>query len=175
MRAPALTLLAATAAATLGAVGCEPYTKPFSAADRAIVRASLDTFTARVLRADWAGASKLYGPGARFMPPNQKVVIGPAAIETWMRGFPPLTAFALTVDTIDGSGDVAYVAGHYTMSFTPPGAPAPVSDAGKFLEVHVRGSDNSWLNVADEFNSDEAMAPPPAAKPAPAPARRRGR
>lgn len=169
MRSPIL-LLAATA---LGTLACEPYTKPFSAADRAIVRASLDTFTARVLRADWPGASKMYAPGARFMPPNQKAVVGPANIETWMRGFPPLTSFTLTVDTVAGSGDIAYVTGHYTMSFTPPGAPAPVSDAGKYLEVHVRGSDNSWLNVADEFNSDQPLAAPaPAPKPA---ARRRGR
>jgi ketosteroid isomerase-like protein len=172
MRSPVLTLLAAAAA--LGALGCEPYTKPFSAADRAVVRASLDTFTARVLRADWPGASKLYAPGARFMPPNQKVVVGPAAIETWMRSFPPLNSFVLTVDTVAGSGDLAYVTGHYTMAFTPPGAKAPVTDAGKFLEVHVRGSDGSWLNTADEFNSDQP-AMPAAPAPKPAPARRRGK
>jgi len=169
MRRATLPLIALGAAA----LACEPYTKPFSAADRAVVRASLDTFTARILRADWPGASKLYAPGARFMPPNQKVVVGPAAIETWMRSFPPLNSFALTVDTIAGSGDLAYVAGHYTMSFTPPGAKAPINDAGKFLEVHVRRSDGSWLNIADEFNSDQpAAAPAPAPKPA---ARRRAR
>src|SRR6266853_448073 len=55
MRSPVLTLLAAAA---LGALGCEPYTKPFSAADHNVVRASIDTFTARVLRADWPGAYK---------------------------------------------------------------------------------------------------------------------
>src|SRR5690242_7218269 len=99
MRSPVLTLLATGAA--LGALGCEPYTKPFSAADRAAVRATVDTFTARVLRADWAGASKMYAPGARFMPPNEKAVIGPAAIEKWMHAFPPINSFALTVDTIE--------------------------------------------------------------------------
>jgi len=172
MRSPVLTLLAA--GATLGALGCEPYTKPFSAADRAAVRATVDTFTARVLRADWAGASKMYAPGARFMPPNEKAVIGPAAIEKWMHSFPPLNSFVLTVDTVAGSGDLAYTTGRYTMSFTPPGAKAPMTDAGKFLEVHVRQADGSWLNVADEFNSDQPpMAPAPAPKPAPA--RRRGR
>lgn len=172
MRSPVLTLLAAATA--LGALGCEPYTKPFSAADRAAVRATVDTFTARVLRADWAAASKMYAPGARFMPPNEKAVVGPAAIETWMHSFPPIKTFALTVDTIQGSGDLAYISGHYTMSVAPPGAPAPITDSGKFLEVHQRQADGSWLNVADEFNSDQpAMAPAPAPKPAAA--RRRGR
>ncbi len=170
MRRALVPLLALGAAA----LACEPYPKPFSPADRAAVRASLDTFTARILRADWAGTSKLYSPGAHFMPPNQQMVVGPTAIETWMRAFPPLTAFALTVDTIAGSGDLAYVAGHYTMTFTPPGAHAPVSDAGKFLEVHERGTDGSWLNVADEFNSDQP-AMPAAPAPKPAPARRRSR
>ncbi|HEY6853683.1 MAG TPA: nuclear transport factor 2 family protein [Gemmatimonadales bacterium] len=170
MRSPVL-LLAATA---LGTLACEPYTKPFSAADRAAVRATVDTFTARVLRSDWAGASKMYAPGARFMPPNDKMVVGPAAIEKWMHAFPPINSFALTVDTIEGSGDVAYTVGHYAMSVTPPGAKAPMTDAGKYLEVHVRQADGSWLNVADEFNSDQPMAPPaPTSKPAPA--RRRGR
>ena len=169
MRRTVLPILALGAAA----IGCEPYTKPFTPADRAIVRASLDTFTARVLRADWPAAAKLYAPGARFMPPNQKVVVGPQNIETWMRSFPPLKAFALTIDTIAGSGDIAYVAGHYTMTFTPPGAPAPVSDAGKFLEVPPRG-DGAWLNIADEFNSDQPPAPP-APAPKPTATRRRGR
>ena len=172
MRSPVLTLLAASAA--LGALGCEPYTKPFSAADHAAVRATVDTFTARVLRADWAGASKMYAPGARFMPPNEKAVIGPAAIEKWMHSFPPINTFALTVDTIEGSGNIAYTTGHYTMSITPPGAKAPMTDAGKFLEVHVRQADGSWLNVADEFNSDQPAAPM-APAPKPAPARRRAR
>ena len=159
---------------TLGAaaIACAP-TRPFTDGDRATVRATVDTFTARVLRADWAGASKMYSAGAHFMPPNQKMVVGPAAIETWMHGFPPLKSFALTVDTVVGSGNLAYTSGHYSMSFTPPGAAAAVSDAGKFLEVHERQADGSWLNVSDMFNSDEpAMPMAPAPKPAP---RRRAR
>jgi ketosteroid isomerase-like protein len=156
------------------AIACAP-TRPFTDGDRATVRATADTFAARVLRADWAGTSKLYAPGARFMPPNQKTVVGPAAIETWMHSFPPLKSFALTVDTVVGSGNLAYVSGHYAMSFTPPGAAGPVSDAGKFLEVHERQADGSWLNVSDMFNSDQPVMPPPPALKQAAPARRRAR
>lgn len=148
-------------------VACMPPSRPFSDADRASIRATSDTFTARVLRADWAGASKMYSTDARFMPPNQPIVVGRAAIETWMHGFPPLKAFKITVDTIAGSGDLVYTAGHYTMTFQPAGAPTPINDNGKFLEVHARQTDGTWLNVSDMFNSDQpAMPMGPAPKPA---------
>lgn len=157
---PALALGVATFA-------CMPPSRSFSDADRATVRATIDTFTARVLRSDWPNTAKLYSTDAHFMPPNQPGVVGRAAIETWMHGFPPLKAFALTVDTIVGSGDLAYTSGHYTMTFQPVGAPAPMTDAGKFLEVHARQADGSWLNVSDMFNSDQpAMPMGPAPKPA---------
>ncbi len=146
---------------------CMPPSRPFSDADRAAVRATTDTFTARVLRADWTAASNMYSTDARLMPPNQPAVVGRPAINTWMHAFPPVKAFVITVDTIVGSGDLVYTAGHYTMSIQPAGAPAPMNDKGKFLEVHARQSDGSWLNVSDMFNSDlPAMPMGPAPKPA---------
>jgi|SRR5579859_3083295 len=149
------------------ALACMPPSRPFSDADRAAVRATTDSFTARVLRADWTAASNMYSTDAHFMPPNEPAVVGRPAILKWMGAFPPVKAFALTVDTIVGSGDVAYTTGHYKMSVQPAGAPQPMNDAGKYLEVHMRQADGTWLNVADMFNSDQApMAMGPAPKPA---------
>ncbi|HET7791701.1 MAG TPA: nuclear transport factor 2 family protein [Gemmatimonadales bacterium] len=151
------------------ALACGPKAPQFTEADRTANRAEADSFTARVLRKDWAGASALFAADARFMPPNEKLVSGRKAIETWMGSFPPIKTFKLTIDAIDGSGDLAYVAGHYSMSVTPPGAPGPVSDNGKYLNVRQRQSDGSWLTVADEFNSDNPpMAPASSKKAAPA-------
>ncbi len=59
-------------------------------------------------------------------PPNQPAVEGRGALLTWMKAFPPLGSFDITVDEVSGAGDVAYVRGHYAMTFTPPGAKAPV-------------------------------------------------
>jgi len=139
-----------------GVAGCQ-QAAPLSAADQAAVRASVDSFTQRVKRADWPGAVALYSADVHFMPPNQPAVEGRDALLTWMKAFPPLNSFALTVDEVSGEGSVAYVRGHYAMSFTPPGAKAPVADAGKFLEVHRRAADGTWPNVADMFNSDKPV------------------
>lgn len=64
-------------------------------------------------------------------------------------------ALRATVEDVGGAGDLAYIRGTYTMTFTPPGARVPVPDAGKFLEVRRRKADGAWLNVADIFNSDK--------------------
>ena len=140
-----------------GVAGCQ-QAAPLSAADQAAVRASVDSFTQRVKRADWPGAVALYSADVHFMPPNEPAVEGRDALLTWMKAFPPINSFALTVDEVSGEGSVAYVRGHYAMSFTPPGAKAPVADAGKFLEVHRRAADGTWPNVADMFNSDKPVA-----------------
>ena len=141
-------------AVVAGVAGCQ-QAAPLSTADQAAVRASVDSFTARVTRADWPSAVALYSADVHFMPPNQPAVEGRDALLTWMKAFPPISSFALTVDDVSGEGSVAYVRGHYAMTFTPPGARAPVADAGKFLEVHRRAADGTWPNVADMFNSDK--------------------
>jgi len=140
------------------AAGCQQGAAPLSPTDQQAIRVAVDSFTQRVKRADWPGAVALYSADVHFMPPNQPVVEGRDALLAWMRAFPPLGSFNLTVDEVSGEGNVAYVRGHYSMTFTPPGAKTPVADAGKFLEVHRRAADGTWPNVADMFNSDKPPA-----------------
>ncbi len=149
-----------TAVATLAAaLACRSASPPagLSDADRTALRAATDTFVQRVRRADWPAAAKLYSATAVLMPPQQRAVSGQANIEAWMKAFPPISAFDLRVVSVDGGGDVAYVAGMYMMTIAPPGA-KPVPDTGKWLVVYRRQPDGSWPVVADIFNSD--LAPP---------------
>jgi hypothetical protein len=44
--------------------------------------------------------------------------------------------------------------GSYTMAITPPGAPGPVKDTGKFVTILRRQADGKWLGVVDMFSSD---------------------
>jgi ketosteroid isomerase-like protein len=85
-----------------------------------------------------------------------------------MASFPPLTTFKLTVQEVDGVGDLGYERGTYELAFTPPGASAPVTDHGKFLNVNRRNADGTWSLTNDTFNSDLPVAapPPPPGKPA---------
>ena len=140
------------------ALACRPAPPAgLSDADRTSLRAATDSFVQRVRRADWPAAAKLFGQTAVFMPMQQRAVTGQANIEAWMKAFPPISAFDVKVVSVDGGGDIAYMAGIYIMTITPPGG-KPIVDTGKYLTVSRRQPDGSWPIVADIFNSD--LAPP---------------
>jgi len=140
------------------ALACRPAPPAgLSDADRTALRAATDSFVQRVRRADWPAAAKLFGQTAVFMPMQQRAVTGQANIEAWMKAFPPISAFDVKVVSVDGGGDIAYMAGIYIMTITPPGG-KPIVDTGKYLTVSRRQPDGSWPIVADIFNSD--LAPP---------------
>ena len=98
----------------------------------------------------------MYTENAVFMPPHQPAVQGRAALRGWMASFPRVSRFSLTIDEIDGRADLAYVRGSYAMTLHPEGAPGPIDDVGKFIEIRKRQPDGSWLLAADIFNSDKA-------------------
>ena len=140
------------------ALACRPAPPAgLSDADRTALRAATDSFVQRVRRADWPAAAKLFGQTAVFMPTQQRAVTGQANIEAWMKAFPPISAFDVKVVSVDGGGDIAYMAGICIMTITPPGG-KPIVDTGKYLTVSRRQPDGSWPIVADIFNSD--LAPP---------------
>ena len=140
------------------ALACRPAPPAgLSDADRTALRAATDSFVQRVRRADWPAAAKLFGQTAVFMPTQQHAVTGQANIQAWMKAFPPISAFDVKVVSVDGGGDIAYMAGIYIMTITPPGG-KPIVDTGKYLTVSRRQPDGSWPIVADIFNSD--LAPP---------------
>jgi ketosteroid isomerase-like protein len=122
--------------------------------DVAAIRAQTADFAKGLNAADFASVAGLYAETATFMPPNQPLVSGRAAIEAWLKGFPPVKDFALQIVEVDGRGDIAFCRGTYSMTIAPPGAPAPVKDTGKYIEVRRRQKDGSWKIVADIFNSD---------------------
>jgi len=140
------------------ALACRPAPPAgLSDADRTALRAATDSFVQRVRRADWPAAAKLFGQTAVFMPTQQRAVTGQANIQAWMKAFPPISAFDVKVVSVDGGGDIAYMAGIYIMTITPPGG-KPIVDTGKYLTVSRPQPDGSWPIVADIFNSD--LAPP---------------
>jgi len=89
------------------------------------------------------------------MPPGHPTVRGRDAIQKWIAGFPRATRFDNEIEQIDGRGDLAYVRGRYSMTLQPQGAPTPVEDAGKYVEIRKRQPDGSWPVANDIFNSDK--------------------
>jgi len=41
------------------------------------------------------------------------------------------------------------------MIFQPEGAPGPIEEIGKYLEIRKRQPDGSWLLIVDISNSDK--------------------
>jgi uncharacterized protein (TIGR02246 family) len=103
----------------------------------------------------WDRVSELYTEDGYLMPPNQPPVRGRAEIRAFLQAFPPVSAFALSADQVDGRGDLAFVRGSYRMTLTPPGASGPVQDEGKYLEIRRRGTDGRWRIAVDIFNSNK--------------------
>ena len=108
---------------------------------------------------DPAKVGALYTEDAVLMPPNTALVKGRAAIEAWFKGGfdEGFSNLRLTPFRSDVSGDLAYVAGTYTISGKTPGG--SFDDRGKYVEIWKR-SGGQWRIATDIFNSD--LPPPPA-------------
>lgn len=132
----------------------EAQTKGLSQADVKAINASTQTAVKAALAKDFAAWAALFAEDGMLNPPNEPSVKGRAAIQAWLARFPPMTAFKLENVKIEGRDDLAYVLGTYTLTITPPGAPAPITDSGKFVEIRRRQSDGRWLVAVDMFSSD---------------------
>ena len=128
--------------------------------DKSAMRAATDSFTVYVVQHRDSMAASIYADNATFMPPNQPMVQGRAAIRAWMKTAQPLKSFVVSPIDINGRGDLAYVRGTFQLLFE-----SGAQDRGKFLEIRQRQQDGRWLIVADIFNSDlPATAPVLAAR-----------
>ncbi len=133
--------------------------KGLSQADVSKINEVTQTFVKAALAKDWTTLAALYLDDAVLNPPNEPAVKGRAAIRAWFEKFPPLTDFKFSNVKVEGRDDLAYVLGTYTMTIAPPGAPGPVNDSGKYVEVRRRQPDGRWLIAVDIFNSDLPAAP----------------
>jgi uncharacterized protein (TIGR02246 family) len=124
------------------------------------INESTRTAVKAALAKDFAAWAALFAEDGVLNPPNQPGVKGRAAILAWLSKFPPMTDFKLENVKVEGRDDLAYVLGTYTLTIVPPGAPGPVQDAGKFVEIRRRQADGRWLVAVDMFSSDLPTAPP---------------
>jgi uncharacterized protein (TIGR02246 family) len=163
-----LTLLS-LAMISAGLVGISPHSegqsgRSLSEADIKKIDDVTQAAVSAALAKDFATWAALFLDDAVVNPPNEPAVKGRAAIRAWLEKFPPITEFKLNNEKVEGREDLAYVLGTYTMTITPPGAPGPVKDSGKFVTVVRRQPDGRWLCAVDMFSSDLPTAPPPPKK-----------
>jgi ketosteroid isomerase-like protein len=130
-------------------------TPNLSPQDMAAIQRCHDDFSRSMVTKDLETASRTYDDNAVLMPPNHPAVRGRNAIKEWMAGFPPVSQFKIEIEESDARADLAYVRGAFSMVFQPEGAPDPIEEIGKYLEIRKRQPDGSWLLIADIFNSDK--------------------
>jgi uncharacterized protein (TIGR02246 family) len=100
---------------------------------------------------DAPGLAALYTPDGQIMPPNAEAVAGHPALEKLFKSFwdEGLTVINLETVETEGSGDIAYEVGKYTLS----GTAAEPNDHGKYIVVW-RKVDGHWKLHRDIFNSN---------------------
>ena len=141
----------------------EPGIKALSDEDVAEIKTLYDEWVPAVKSRDWDTVANLYTEDTVVMPPNMPLVEGREAVKVFFANYPPLKDMSFSPLEIDGYGDIAYVSGTYSMIIQPEGAPEPIHDTGKYLEIRRKQEDGSWLLAIDIFNSDLPL-PAPAEK-----------
>lgn len=132
-----------------------------SAAAKTAIEASNTQFTAHFNAGQGDSVAAHYAEDGRVMAPNMAVAAGRQAIAASM-GMMAGATLALTTESVTANGPLAVERGTYSITLTPPGATAPITDTGKYL-VHWHKVGDKWLMVDDIWNSDlpaMSMEPP---------------
>jgi len=163
-RGSSLAILAVGVAVNLA---CQAQAIPgLTASDEAAVRQAFDLEMKAANAADAAGWAALYSQDAIVLRPHAPAVQGREAIQPWLATLPAISNAKGQGVEIMGYGDLAYLRGTYSMTFTIPGVPVPIDERGKFLQIYRKQSDGSWKMTREIYNSDiplplPAPAPPP--------------
>ena len=152
------------AAVALGlmVVACQPPTQEAGALsdeDVAAIREKTDAFVQAALANDWAAAAEIYSEDVVLMLPGTPVMESRATWQAWAAALDvTVTQYSIEIQEIDGRADLAFVRGRFSESLMFEGAPEPVSETGKYLQIWRRGSDGSWLVALEIWNLDEPPA-----------------
>lgn len=121
------------------------------AADRQALAAGAEPFVASLITGDASAVAMHYAEDAVLLPPGRDPVVGRAAIRDFFASFPPVVSLEATVDEIDGSADTAFVRGSSVVTMRGAGG-ATDREVLKFVEVHRKQPDGTWLMAVDIWN-----------------------
>lgn len=153
-------LLFAAVAIGLVSLSCQPPAAgSLSDDDLAAIRATLETMVAAELADDWATAAEMCTEDHVAMPANRPTLAGRQAWLEWISSFDiQFEDMRAEAVEIDGRGDLAYLRGTYSETFTPEGSAEPIQRTGKFLWILRKEPDGAWRVAVAIGNPD---APPP--------------
>ena len=143
--------VAGLAAILTSLAACAPRAPAFTAEDEAAVRALEENYRTAWLANDSAAVMATLDSGAVLMPAGMEPLVGDSAIRSFWwpddGSETTITAYEITVDEVEGSGDLAYVRGRGHIEFTyvaPGGEASDLTSRAVHLSVARRGEDGEW-------------------------------
>jgi uncharacterized protein (TIGR02246 family) len=126
----------------------------FGMKDQAAIRERSDAFVKAFNAADVNQVLGVYTENSTFMPPNQPILRGKAALKTFYDDLLKQGAsnLKLNVAEVSGHGPLAYQSGTYEMDLKPGNGQAD-HDRGKYLFI-ARKLNGSWRYEYMVWNSD---------------------
>jgi ketosteroid isomerase-like protein len=92
-----------------------------------------------------------YDEAAKVIPPNFPLVVGKQAIEAYFTSLPAGATFRFVDDEISGEGNLAYVRGSYTLTYTNAQGNT-VREKGNHLEIWGKYKDGTWRSILQMFS-----------------------
>lgn len=111
---------------------------------------------------DIASIAAHYADDAKLLPPNNPMVQGRQQIQDFFKSLLAMSASrALVLKTLEvnGSADLAYEVGTYTLTLQPQSASQSITDTGKYVTIWKRQADGSLKLAIDIWNSDLPATP----------------
>ncbi|MBA7538256.1 hypothetical protein ES705_30530 [subsurface metagenome] len=139
----------------LKSTACQPPAQeasPLSEDDVEAIEGIIQQYAQAMQAKDLNAWMGLWTEDAVMMPPNSPALEGREAIIQDLMAGPAPTEFVLDVLDIDGTGDVAYVRGTYSITMTVAGVPEPVRYNGNYLSIFKKQPDATWLFAVDTWN-----------------------
>ncbi len=128
---------------------------------RAAIEAANSALATAFNNGDAEAVAKFYTEDAVVLPPNAEPVLGREAVQAFMRAGMDagLSNLQLSTESVDGSGELLYEIGTYTLQVTPEGQAAG-SDRGKYVVIWKQNEAGAWKLHVDIWNSSLPQAVP---------------
>jgi len=116
-------------------------------------------FVEAVLQGVAVAAAALFTEDTFLLPPNSEMIQGKQATEVfWKRTWTQMkvTEFDINIESLNGSADVVYEVGKYTLKFQLEGQES-LEEKGKYVLIWKKMADGTWKRHVDIWNSDAPM------------------
>ena len=136
---------------------------------RAAIAETHAAFAAALARGDASEAATAYAVRGRLLPPSAVLLRGRRAIEAFWRAGLDAGRLDVAFQSLELAAHDALACeiGIYTIQMTPPDG-VPIVDRGKYVLVHERGPEGTWLRAIHMFNPEFPVAHPgPSHPPSP--------